>query len=329
MSESVTILRARGRMLAKSIGAGGEVRGYDRAKLVDLIASPVDDLAGLYWLLAGLQARYDSAIIRGAPADPGRVQRVRRLLHSDPETAEAPTIIEMPRRWLALDIDGLPAPGGIDLRDLQGCAQLALAALPEAFHGAACVVQATASHGLKPGLRLRLWCWLSRPLSGIEARAWLRGYPVDNCIFGAAQPIYTAAPLFTGGTDPLTARLAFVPGLGQIDPPPPVALLPPPKPAAAPPKLPAAAAGAYARNAVRNAAGRILAAQARHPAIVNETRGLWRLVATGLLPEASMRAAIHEAAAAVGKDDPREIDCIIAWAAQHHTGLLREVRHAG
>jgi hypothetical protein len=43
-----------------------------------------------------------------------------------------------------------------------------------AFHGARCIAQATASHGIKPGCRVRLWYWLDRPTTGGEAFAQVR-----------------------------------------------------------------------------------------------------------------------------------------------------------
>src|SRR6516165_1593984 len=67
--------------------------------------------------------------------------------------------------------------------------------------------------GIAPGIRLRLWFWLARATTGAELRRWLQGVPVDHSIFGAAQPIYTAAPLFcAGAADPLKERLSMVPG---------------------------------------------------------------------------------------------------------------------
>ena len=85
--------------------------------------------------------------------------------------------------------------------------------LPPTFTGAACIVQATASHGIKPGARLRLWFWCDRSLSGAECKRWLGKVPVDHSVFGAAQPIYTAAPVFAdGAAEHLPCRLLALPG---------------------------------------------------------------------------------------------------------------------
>ncbi len=104
-------------------------------------------------------------------------------------------------------------PVGTDPRDLAACHRAVLPRLPPTFRSASAVVQATASHGVKAGARLRLWYWLSRATSGAELKAWLRAAPVDHSVFGAAQQIYTAAPIIACGVaDPVPVRLLLVPG---------------------------------------------------------------------------------------------------------------------
>jgi hypothetical protein len=92
---------------------------------------------------------------------------------------------------------------------------------------ASSVVQATAGHGLKPGLRLRLWYWLDRPVCGSALKRWLQHAPIDHSVFGTAQVIYTAAPLFLPGAfDPLPTRIAAIPGALSVMVPPPLILQP-------------------------------------------------------------------------------------------------------
>ena len=325
--ETATILRAKHRRLAKLIHPDGTAMGYDSAKTVDLIPHPVSDLAALHRLLTRLQHRRDCCILRGEPIDPAKATGVRRLLYPDPETGVAATIRDTARQWLALDCDSLPAPDGLDRQDLTACGRAALAMMPEAFHGAAMIVQATASHTLKPGLRLRLWFWIDRPLTGAELKRWLHAAPVDASIFAAAQPTYTAAPIFIARPDPLPARLALLSGKPMVATPTAEALTPPPRPASVPLQVRAKTADRYARAALVNAIGRILGEKARHPAILKEARGLWRLVAAGVLAESDMRAVLQAAALAIGKDDPDEIDKLIAWAEQHKTGTAPRVHH--
>jgi hypothetical protein len=182
-----------------------------------------------FTLLSAYVARPQQGIASGKPADPERVCGVRRLLTPDRETGDQPTLVEVPRRWVPLDIDHLARPDWIDPADLLACAVVAIRKLPIEFQKAAFVVGATAGHGLKPGIRLRLWCWLSRPVNGAELKFWLRNAPVDARLFGANQVIYTSSPIFSRGAfDPARSRLDLVPG-DETVPVPPAARLKPRK----------------------------------------------------------------------------------------------------
>lgn len=227
---ALTLATARGRRLCKTRHATGAVQDYDAAYRFVFDVAEAADLDALAALLRDLESRRDTCVLRGAVRDQTRARGVRRLLHPDHATGEAPTLAEVPRAWLALDFDSLPLPPDADPRDLGQCGDLARAVLPAAFHRAGCVVAATAGHGFKPGARLRLWFLLSRPLTGAECKRWLRAAPVDRTVFGAVQPIYTAAPVFVGMVDPLPVRLARLDGAERVDVPHPAALAPPPRP---------------------------------------------------------------------------------------------------
>jgi hypothetical protein len=223
----LTVLRARGRRLCKVIHPDGAVVDYDQAKLFDLEPVDLADLLALHDLLHRLGRRRDCCIVRGAVADPMRALGVRRLLHGDPDTGDLATLREEPRRWLALDLDSVPLPPGTDPRDLAACAYAVLPLLPVPFHQAAVVVSATATHGIKSGARLRLWFWCDRPFTGAECKRWLAGAPVDWTVFGSAQPIYTAHPLFIGRADHLPHRLVMLDGEPVVEVPSAAALAPP------------------------------------------------------------------------------------------------------
>ena len=216
---ALTLATARGRCLCKTRHADGRVIDYDAARTMDLATTSAPDLATLAALLGELGTQRDACILRGGILDAGRTRGVRRLLHPDSDTGDAPTLRETPRAWLALDLDSLPLPDHADPRDLAACGAIARASLPGAFHEAACIVAATASHTFKPGARLRLWFMLSRALGGAECKRWLARAPVDRSVFGAVQPIYTAAPLFIGMVDPLPHRLVVLPGAQQVTAP--------------------------------------------------------------------------------------------------------------
>jgi hypothetical protein len=226
---AVTVVESHGgAALAKRWHADGTCTPYDNARTVSLHPRPVVDLAGLHALLRRLLPAPRCCIVRAEPVTGQPMRRVRRLLHPCPETGETPTLREVPRRWVAVDLDGLPMPAGTDPCDLAACAKLARAALPHAFRDAAGIIAATAGHGIKPGARLRWWAWLSRPTIGAELDAWFSGCPVDLATFRPVQPIYTAAPLFDSGVvDPVPDRLALVPGAREVVPVPAPELLRP------------------------------------------------------------------------------------------------------
>lgn len=313
---SLTLLHAPGRRLAKRVRLDGSVDAYQGAKLFDLTPCPLSGLDELAEALAWLASRPAYAVVRGAVADQAQTVRVRRLVHPCPDTGELPTLREEPRRWLALDVDGLPLPDGGSARDLAGCGAHARRCLPAAFHGVRCIVAASGSHGIKPGMRLRLWFWLQRALSGPECRRWLHGAPVDPALFSAAQLTYTAAPLFDPGIpDPLPCRLVWLPGDEAVTPP--SLAIPTPR-ARWVPSRNHAEAGPYALAALAGAASRLASVGEgnRHPTLLTEARNLARLVDAGLLAAGDVRRTLARAAERCDLPE-KEADAVIGWALAH------------
>ena len=155
-ADQLTILSSRWRRLAKTVTRDGEIIPYDRARIFDFFERPVSNLTDIGGWLSWLSDRQDCCVVRAAISDPARTQGVRRLLFPDSKTGDQATLRDVARQWVALDFDDLPARANVQLGDLPSCAAVAIERLPSAFCGAACIVQATASHGIKPGIRLRL-----------------------------------------------------------------------------------------------------------------------------------------------------------------------------
>ncbi|MFT8247253.1 hypothetical protein [Roseomonas sp. BN140053] len=321
--DGLTRITTRGPRLCKTIHADGTTEGYGLAKHVDLVPVLAPDRATLLLLLSELRGRERQGLLRGAIAQPWHRHNVRRLMHRDPETGDEPTILDVPRSWVALDCDGIPAPAGTDPRDLAECGTIARGMLPAAFHAAACVVQATASHGIKPGLRLRLWFHLERPLIGAMCQRWLRDVPgLDRSTLRAAQVCYTAAPVFVGMADPLPTRLAELPGEERVPCPAPEQLMPPPRPEPNPAALTRGAGGGdrYAWAALTRACTNIATApvDSRHPTAVSEAWSLARLVVAGLLTGDEVVRAVDGALQQAGKP-AGEGSAIAAWAVAQRT----------
>jgi hypothetical protein len=201
-------------VMAKTRMRDGTVRGYDRARTFDAIEVPVDDLHNLGRILEQLSADPRKCVVRGKLVNGPKARGIRRLLHGDRKTGEAATLRPQAHWWLALDVDKLPLPPNTPPSDLEACARAATETLPAPFALANCIVQATARHGDDGNMHLRLWVWLSRPLSDAELCAWLAESPVDRSIFNPVQPIYTAAPLLEAGlADHIPQRLVSVEGM--------------------------------------------------------------------------------------------------------------------
>jgi hypothetical protein len=322
---TLTLALARGRRLCKTRHADGTAQDYDSAKLLDLHTAHVPDLPALAALLQELRTRQDTCVLRGAILDPVRTRAVRRLLHRCRATGDGPTLADIPRPWIALDFDGLPLPSDLDPLDLAGCGTAARRTMPSPFHLAACVVTATAGHMFKPGARVRLWFMLVRPVAGAEHKRWLAAAPVDRSVFGAAQPIYTAAPRFVGMADPLPFRLAVLPGAPAVGVPSPEELAPPPHHVPPSPPLPATrSSGSHARAALIRATTAVASASVsnRHPTAVTEAWGLARLVAAGLLTPGEVTRALDGALRMAGKP-AGEGAAVAAWAISQRAGGAR------
>lgn len=130
------------------------------------------------------------------------------------------------RRTIILDIDKAPAPvwapqGRAPAPDEARALvrHVADQFLPRAWQGATVAYRWTSSAGLAgwSRLSLHLGLWLDRPIYDVPLRRWVAcwGRPVDPSIVGAVQPIYTAAPIFLDGADPLEA--AGIPRVGLVE----------------------------------------------------------------------------------------------------------------
>lgn len=319
---TITIAQAIGRKLTKTMRSGGVVRGCDETKHFDFHHHDFGDLWGLNSLVADLLSRPDCAVVRGGILDPSRTRRVRRLLHRDTKTGDAPTLTDAHRAYVKLDADGIPAPDGINLHDLVACGNAARAMMPPAFHSVACIVQATAGHTFKPGLRLRLSFMLSRPMTGADCQRWLRDVPgIDPSTLRAAQLTYVAAPIFIGMRDPLATRLVMLDGSPAVQCPSQSDLLPPPREALDLQRLVGdASRSRYASAALVRACSAIATApiDSRHPTAVAQAWGLARLVCAGLLTEQEVIRAVDGALEQAGK--PRgEGAAIAVWAVSRRT----------
>lgn len=220
-SNAITILRpfARDKQARKTILGDGTIRGADNVALFRHETRTFESIEQLHAIVAGL-TRENAFVVRGAPA--ADLQPIHRQIARVRGRGDN-GFLDVPKRWLPIDIDGLALPAMTDWReDQEAAVEHAIARLPEAFWDASCSWSFTGSHGLERDgkrwtggyvgdvVRLRLWFDLSRAIGSTEARSWLRSMgdmaPVDASVAGAVQPIYVARPVCFDGSDPL-ARL--------------------------------------------------------------------------------------------------------------------------
>ena len=121
------------------------------------------------------------------------------------------------RFWLPFDMDFNTVPAGHRPGlDVDAIVEHVVSLLPEEFHGVSVFWSFTSGHSIKPGICIRLWFWLDRPLSEEEIKIWLApqiaAKVIDQAIFNPIQAIYTAAPIFVGMHDPLPQRFGTWPG---------------------------------------------------------------------------------------------------------------------
>jgi hypothetical protein len=239
--DSLTVLVTHGPLATKRITpgrAGPVIHPYDDAKTFAVHEVPVSGIHTLAQALERLQSRPRAFVIRGAPR-PGIDRRSTRRIarqHFDTTTGEVlePTFIAQSRHWLAVDFDTLPLPTAFDWRDGELAALYLIRHLPKEFAGKSCVWTFTSGAGFKPELRMRLWFWLSRPVSEGEVQRWLAGCPVDMSLYRVVQPHYTAAPILEDMPAPVPRRIGLMEDF--FDPVPVPELAPPPRPGAAAPR---------------------------------------------------------------------------------------------
>ena len=124
-----------------------------------------------------------------------------------------PSLVEVPRQWLMIDVDSFPLLNSEDLLDDpefpidRAIREL----LPPAFHEATCWWQLSSSAGFAPGLKCHLFFWLDAPATNEHIKQALKQHApgIDRSPFNAAQPHYIADPIIEGGPDPLPRRTGW------------------------------------------------------------------------------------------------------------------------
>lgn len=229
MIDSLTVLRAIGSARAtkqwrwdKSAQQWTKI-SYQAGAWFTPSIHPLASLADLVAVLQQVQHDPRAFVVRGGLAphvaeaikqDPEH--RIRRRKHT--KNGIDPSLIEVPRHWVMIDIDDWPLPlWGCLVDDPETAIDTAIhELLPEAFHDAQCWWQLSSSAGFAAGfLKVHLFFWLSEPVDNLHLKAVFKQHApgVDRAPFNGAQPHYVAAPIIEGGHDPLPRRTGWRKGI--------------------------------------------------------------------------------------------------------------------
>lgn len=317
---AITVLHAHARRLAKLIHADHSTTGYDDARTFDAVEVGVRNLDHLADILRSLLPCWDRCVVRGSLIHGSPATNIRRLFHPDRETGDQPTLYEVPRRHVAIDVEGVARPAGIPATDVAACAYAAIQHLPSEFHGRRCIAVATGSHGIRPDSRLRLWFWLDGAATRTVLQFWFMDTPgVDMATFRPVQCCYTAAPVLdVGVTDPVPDRLVMIPGEPLVS----IRPLPPPVPREVRPSTMPPPSGrrsdAYRDAALAGIKGALLRSTEgqRHHALVVAACRMFDL---GSLSDGWISTCIREAAHMLNghgarQINPDEVEDALDWA---------------
>lgn len=239
------LVPAAGRTATKTYEAdASSATGYRKASDYDLgwefaaHEAHIADLDALAGLVAALADR-DAILVRGELTSAGREDAARANRRINPRReGDRPSLRACPRRWGMFDVDRLPMPAGLSVRDPAHHPAIVEATIRAAFHpalhGARCFWQFSNSAGITAldVVKLHLFFWCSRPVEDGHLRAVLKAHmpEVDHAPFNAVQPHFVTDPRVVGGADPLAGhRIGWRDGTAEVELPP----LPekPPKPA--------------------------------------------------------------------------------------------------
>jgi hypothetical protein len=189
------------------------VRDYNcgqRFSVEEIPVSSFDEMAGTLDRISRDPRRF---VIRGRPL-PG-IDRSWHSRRSAEKWGATRAYESCARRWLGIDVDSVAEPAGLDFaQEPEEGVEHVIGLLPDPFSDVSCLWQCTSSAGIKPGIRCRLWFWLSRPVSDAQCKGWLPGAPVvDSSIYQPVGVHYTAPRIIRSGPDPVARRQGIRRGL--------------------------------------------------------------------------------------------------------------------
>jgi hypothetical protein len=138
-------------------------------------------------------------------------------VHGRRWVGESATLIDVPRKWLMIDIDKpvCEVPDSWQNDPAALVKTIIENALPSEFEPAGVVWQWSSSMGVEPGvIKVHLWFRLDTALDSSSAKRWLLPWSlhIDDSVFQIGQPHFTATPVFQGFDDPVLERIGMITG---------------------------------------------------------------------------------------------------------------------
>ena len=179
----------------------------------------LDNIADLSMVLEHLEEFPHHCVIRGQLKDGIDPERTIRKSNGSDATFES-----VPRSWIMLDMDEIPAPALTDpATDPEDSVEYLIGLLPEEFWDSSCYWSFSSSQGFKGDtLSVHMWFWLDRPISDSDLKRWGEsvnsgsrfGKLIDVSLFNPVQIHYTSNPIFHDGIiNPIPRRSGVREGL--------------------------------------------------------------------------------------------------------------------
>ncbi len=232
----VTVLTHSANPAAKRWNTDGSISPYGEGKHFKVSEQPVTCIEDLAALLAKLERKQRSFVIRGQYRGSDYEQELFPEEHKpDLALRRLPLYDDVPHHWVLIEIDNFEPLSADPVRTPEpAITEYIETHLPPEFHKAGYHWQLSnsAGHVKHTGkLKAHVWFWLEQPATSTQLRAWAEGRELDKSVFNAVQAHYTAMPMFAAGiADPVIRRSGTVQGA------PAVALDLTPLPTAAPEK---------------------------------------------------------------------------------------------
>ena len=213
-ADTITMLHCHFGRAVKTFKADGTVLPYRAGKLFTWTQLECASLVAMLPILRAAEYEPNSFPIRGVPRDTASSGRAVLRRANGPDAA----FCDGCHHWMMLDIDGAPAPAGVDPTSDDALGHV-VSLLPAEFQGVSFIAQWSSSAGMKPSeIKVHLWFWLETPHTSAQLRSWARSLPrlpngkrlIDPAVYNSVQPHYTARPIFEGMSDPLPIRTMHV-----------------------------------------------------------------------------------------------------------------------